>query len=127
MQSGLVEILMPLKRWRNSLAASRSDTIYSRSIAVKLPPKKAISEFFVSIFPEFIAVCTAFITSSLEGLDVLPVILRWSQKLQRLGQPAKGTKIETFERLIAHQLQCNSCGLLFCFFFASAATFTDGV
>ena len=125
--SGLVDILIPLKLCIYSLAAFRREIIYSLSIAVKLPPKKAISDRDASIPPEFSAVSTVLLTSSDVVGDILPVILCWSQKLHLLGHPAKGTKIETLERLIAHQLQSFSGSLLLCFLLAFSAAFSDGI
>ena len=49
--SGLVEQRIPINPYSSIavLAPFKSDSIYSRSIAVKLPPKKAISAFFASL------------------------------------------------------------------------------
>ena len=67
MQSGRVDNRIPLKLLINGLVASKSSSIYSLSIAVKLPPKNAISASLVFSFKESTAIFTAFVTSSAFG------------------------------------------------------------
>ena len=96
-------------------------------MAVKLPPKNAISAFTVFSFKESTAVSIEAVTSSGEGWRASPVMLRWSQNEQRWGQPLKGMNIATLECLITHQLQCFARGLLLGLFLRPAAAAADDV
>lgn len=58
---------IPLNLSMYGTVASNKESIYSLSIAVKLPPKKAISALIVFSFKELIAVSIADTTSVFVG------------------------------------------------------------
>ena len=88
MASGLVDILMSFMLCVSLylFATLRSSICLSFSIAVKLPPKKAIS---MSIFSSMVLRASLITDSASSGptVDVTPVILFWLQKMQSFGHP----------------------------------------
>ena len=94
MQSGLVDILIsltsPLSLY--SLATLKSSTCLSLSIAVKLPPKKAISTSTSGLIVARQSSIISLALSPVISVDI-PVIFFWLQNIQSWGHPWWGTNM----------------------------------